>query len=165
MQKALFCDLDGTLITTRSGREFPLHGEDWKFIDKTLECIKTFYSNDYIICIVTNQGGIQTGFVSTAAFELKINTICAKIEKLLKLPEGTINYNYCPNMVDYNRKPNPGMAFDLAIEHEIDLRNSIMVGDMESDKLFAYNAGINKYLNIHEVEIIEWNRIKIESVI
>ena len=157
MNKALLCDLDGTIITTRSGREFPLHSEDWKFIDSTLECIRHFHKKEYVICIVSNQGGIELGYITKSAFERKINTICNKIEKLLKIEAGSLKYMYCPNMEDYNRKPLPGMAYELAIQHELDLRNSIMLGDMKSDKEFADNVGCIRYININEIENTNWN--------
>lgn len=157
MNKALLCDLDGTLITTRSGREFPLHSEDWKFIDSTLECIRHFHKRGYIICIVTNQGGIELGYLTKTSFINKIDSICTKMEKMLKIEEGSIKYMFCPNMVDFNRKPLPGMAYELAIQHELDLRNSVMLGDMKTDNEFARNAGCIRYININEIENTNWN--------
>lgn len=152
MDKALFLDLDGTLIATRSGRDFPLHEDDWRFNDSVLACIKHYAKKEYDIYIISNQGGIESGYITVASFERKINKICDKIEKLLNLKEIVVGFIYCANMISYNRKPNPGMAYELAIEHELDLRNSVMVGDMQSDREFAINAGIGKYLSITEVE-------------
>jgi histidinol phosphatase-like enzyme len=43
----------------------------------------------------------------------------------------------------YNRKPNPGMAFQAANQFpEIDLSKSIMVGNRISDMGFGRNAGM-----------------------
>lgn len=152
--KALFCDLDGTIITTRSGKKFPLHSEDWKFIDEMLSCIKHYQSKGFKICIVTNQGGIELGYVSERDFIRKISDICINIERRLSLEPNSISYYYCKEIDEncYHRKPNPGMAYELAVDYELDLKESIMIGDMESDRLFALNAGIGKYLNINEIE-------------
>lgn len=61
---------------------------------------------------------------------------------------------YCPHLpsqlnsnygVTCNcRKPAPGMFFMAAHKHLIDLTDSIMIGDKETDLLAAANAGIQK---------------------
>jgi len=156
MEIAVFTDLDGTLIETRSGRKFPLHSEDWKFIDSTLAALKYYADKGYKICIVTNQGGIEQGYLTEKVFLRKINTVCAGLEKLLSLPSNTVSYAYCTEMESYHRKPNPGMAYDLALELCLDLKSCVMFGDRDSDQMFATNAGMRKYLSITEILDREW---------
>lgn len=155
-QKAVFTDLDGTLIETLSGRKFPLHSEDWKFIDNTLAALKHYVNKGYKICIVTNQGSIEQGYLTEKVFLRKINTVCAGIEKLLSLPANTVTYAYCTEMESYHRKPNPGMAYDMALELELDLKDCIMFGDTDSDKEFAVNSGMSRFMHITEIMDIEW---------
>jgi D-glycero-D-manno-heptose 1,7-bisphosphate phosphatase len=50
--------------------------------------------------------------------------------------------DYRQNSVD--RKPNPGMLLRARDELGIDLANSVMIGDKESDVLAAAAAGIGK---------------------
>jgi HAD superfamily hydrolase (TIGR01662 family) len=157
MDKALFIDLDGTLITTNSGRKFPIHSNDWKLLPNTLEAIKYFYSKGYKIIIVSNQGGISEGYLAEKVFISKIEAVCAKIEKLIKLKENTIAYFYCKDMESYNRKPNPGMAYEAAMEYELNLSESVMFGDLESDKGFQVNSGIGEHYHITEINNIDWN--------
>ncbi len=40
MEKLVFCELDNTLITTRSGKNYPLTTKDWKFIDNTIGALQ-----------------------------------------------------------------------------------------------------------------------------
>src|SRR5688500_5670400 len=136
LNKALFLDLDGTLICVKSGSEFPKDLNDWMFIPKVVSKVAQYHNDGYIICIVTNQGGIELGHVTSVDMENKLRIISEELESEIGIGVNTI---YCPYMESYHRKPNPGMAYTLALELSIDLRESIMVGDAESDKLFAYN--------------------------
>lgn len=148
LTNALFLDLDQTLITTRSGRMFPLHSEDWKFIPETLKTIKHYYLEGFKIILVSNQGGIEEGYLTEKVFIHKIESICKALEKNIKLKKNSTSYFYCTTMVGYNRKPNPGMAFEAALEYEIDMTNSIMIGDMDSDMKFATQSGIGTYYHV-----------------
>jgi D-glycero-D-manno-heptose 1,7-bisphosphate phosphatase len=47
-----------------------------------------------------------------------------------------------PHKKDYMTKPNPGMIHHAADKHGIDLKQSIMVGDMDSDEGAAQKAGV-----------------------
>ena len=57
-KKILFIDLDGTLIHTASGKTFPEGVWDMKFDFEVLDKIKEYGFK--AICIITNQGGIET---------------------------------------------------------------------------------------------------------
>ncbi len=151
LQKALFLDLDSTLITTQTGRTFPIHYKDWKLIDDTVDLIEIFYKKGYKIIIVSNQGGIEEGYIEESIFIRKIETICKFIEAGLRMKDNSIAYFYHSSMEGYNRKPNPGMAFEAAVDYELCLPESIMVGDMTSDAEFAYNAGIGQYIDVNDV--------------
>ncbi len=156
MNRVVFTDLDGTLIQTRSGKKFPIHSEDWKFIDETLTLIKYLANKGYKICIITNQGGIELGYISEKVFLKKITNICILLEKVLRLPANTVYFSYCAEMESYRRKPKPGMIYELACELEIDVRSSVMLGDMETDRLVAELTGMKRYFDINEIKSLEW---------
>lgn len=150
MNKALFLDLDGTIIKTKSGKTFPKNIHDWEFIPNVVARIGLYYAAGYKICIVSNQMGISLGFLSEDEFNTKVTNVCSAIEEQLKIKEPFISYQYCKEEVDFNRKPNPGMAYELAMEYELDLKSSIMVGDRPEDLQFAANSGIGKYMWIED---------------
>jgi len=143
--KALFLDLDGTIITTKSGKEFPEDEYDWKFLPAILGEIRRWSDNGYIICIVTNQGGIEMGYTTNEIITNKIATISKEIESYIG---AAVNSVYCPNLDGYHRKPFPGMAYTLAIQLELDLALSVMVGDSKSDEGFATSAGIGNFMYV-----------------
>ena len=80
-----------------------------------------------------------------------------KIEEIKKAISDHINdsvsYTFCPFISDANyfRKPNPGMAYSIALQLELSLKHSVMVGDTDHvDGGFAKNAGIGRYYNIND---------------
>lgn len=68
--KVLFADLDGTLIDTKSGEIFPQGIWDMDLRMDVIDAIMAL-SPDYLF-IVSNQGGIERGFVNRRNFEIKM---------------------------------------------------------------------------------------------
>jgi len=168
--KALFLDLDGTIIETASGKKFPKNKYDWKFKQGILKKIKQYYESGYKIIIVSNQAGIEYGYVSKEDFEDKLKVIIQDIKN--HTGASNVYGDYCPESRSFYRKPNPGMGYAAAIEHELNLAHCIMVGDAsglddsfsDSDKKFARNCNmmyfdINSFLDNKEVS--KFSRIKI----
>lgn len=146
MNRALFLDLDGTLIETKSGETFPKDINDWKFKEGILPTVKKYRDRGFNVCIVTNQAGIERGYITKEQLEQKLDTIERELEQYLG---GGVNHAYCGNTRSYFRKPYPGMAYQLAIALELSLRDSVMVGDMDSDAKFAKNAYIGTYYDVN----------------
>jgi len=147
LNRALFLDLDKTVIYNKSGAEFPKSIDDWKFIPRILERIKFYSDEGFYICIVSNQGGIQLGYVSHEFIQARLNSIQQEIEQYI---HAAISYAYCPHMDHYDRKPNPGMAYQMALNLNLDLRECIMIGDADSDEEFAKIAGIGTYSHVND---------------
>jgi D-glycero-D-manno-heptose 1,7-bisphosphate phosphatase len=149
MNRALFLDLDGTIIKTKSGKDYPIDTNDWEFMPAILTLIKKYNDEGFIIIIVSNQGGIEAGIVDAVKFDEKFDKIRNEIAQYTG---ENVNGMYCPflNKDHYHRKPNPGMAYTAALKLELSLRNSIMVGDMDSDAKFAKNAYIGTYYDIKD---------------
>ncbi|KHJ77000.1 putative DNA 3'-phosphatase, partial [Oesophagostomum dentatum] len=74
-------DMDGTLVTTKSGKVFPIDTSDWRIIyNQVVPRMKKLYGEeDYKIVIFTNQKGIQIGKVDKNAFKRKMEAIIAKL--------------------------------------------------------------------------------------
>jgi len=159
MISALFIDLDGTLIRTKSRKKFPVDKFDWEFIPRTLEVVKEAKNLGKTLVIVTNQGGIGIGRLDEADFLEKMDAICNSIHELTGyVLNEDFRYYYCPSneAQHFDRKPNPGMAYQAALDMGISLRHSVMIGDASgkkddwsaSDLNFSINAGIGKYIDV-----------------
>jgi DNA 3'-phosphatase len=160
--KIIFADLDGTLIDTISGETFPKGIWDMKIKFNVLDKIKEIKPK--CLLIVTNQGGIEKGFVNRRNFEFKMEYLCRAIKEYTGIE---VEYNYCEKN-DPNwryRKPNIGMIDSLiykminrgVIENGIETGKILMIGDAsgkegqfsDSDKKFAENAGFD-YLDVND---------------
>lgn len=158
-KKVIFCDLDGTLIETISGETFPKGIWDMKIKLDVLDDIKKL--NPEYVLIVSNQGGIESGFVDTHDF----NSKCEYITRAIREYCGCECYAmYCDtnNKSDPYRKPNTKMLETLLEDYvgddvEYIKQKSLMIGDAsgkegqfsDSDKKTAENFGID-YMDVND---------------
>ena len=163
-KKILFADLDGTLIETISGETFPKGIWDMKLRFDVLDAIKKL--NPKYIFIVSNQGGIESGFVNALNFYAKSEYITRAIREYCGI-ECYAMYCETNDKSDPYRKPNTGMLHSLLkkyIGDDFDYikQKSIMIGDasgkdgqfLDSDKKTAENFGID-YMDADDfVELI-----------
>ena len=154
MQKALFLDRDGVI-----NKEINyLHKiDDFEFIDGIFELCKYYQSLGYLIFVVTNQSGIVRGYYDENDFKILttwiteqflINNI--KIQKVYHCPHHESISGKCEC-----RKPSPGMLYLARDEFNIDLKNSIMIGDKERDIEAGLNAGLNETYFYDESQTIK----------
>lgn len=140
-QKAIFLDRDGT-INKYVG--FLRNIDDFKLIEGVSEAIKQINQSGYLAIVVTNQPIIARGEVSWE----ELNEIHKKMETLLGKDGAYIDGIYiCPHHPDKGfegerpeykfdcdcRKPKPGLLLKAAEDFNIDLSQSIMIGDSERD--------------------------------
>lgn len=155
---AIFLDRDGVIV-----KEIDLlHSADkLELIEGASEAIKFINEKGYLAIIITNQPVIARNLCT---FEdlLYIHT---KLETLLGEKRAYLNAIYfCPHHPDAGypeerkeykikcncRKPSPGMLLNAAKDWNIDLSNSIMIGDRESDVLAGKNAGVKTSILIEQ---------------
>lgn len=157
-QKVLLCDLDDTLIVTKSGKTFPENEDDWKFKPGINYAIRSY--NPKYIFIISNQAGIAKGFVDESKFIAKMNAI---MNEMRKWGDFIVSGTYCksddPN--DEFRKPNVGMVdffrHCYVMGYDFDNRHALMIGDAsgregdfnDSDLMCARNAGI-RYCDVDD---------------
>lgn len=156
--KVLLCDLDGTLIVTKSGKVFPENEEDWQFKPGICYAIRQY--NPSCIFIISNQGGIEKGFVDEKKFIAKMQAI---VSEMRKWGDFVVDYAYCTSNDPEHpyRKPNDGMIHyfmhDYANGYDFCKRQALMIGDAsgkdgqfsDSDLQCAKNAGI-KYCDVDD---------------
>ena len=161
----IFSDLYGTLINTISGETFPKGIWDMKISFDVLDAIKKL--NPQYILIVSNQGGIESGFVDAHDFKIKSEYIARSIREYC----GCECYGiYCEtnDKSDPYRKPNTKMLEDLLEKYVGDdfdfiKQKSIMIGDAsgkegqfsDSDKKTAENFGID-YMDVYDFVNTDW---------
>jgi len=148
-QKAVFLDRDGT-INKYVG--FLRNIDDFELIEGVSEAIKQINQSGYLAIVVTNQPVIARGEVSWE----ELHEIHKKMETLLGKDGAYIDALYiCPHHPDKGfegerpeykfdcecRKPKPGLLLQAAKDFNIDLSQSIMIGDSERDVEAGRAAG------------------------
>ncbi len=122
--------------------------EDFEFTESIFELLQLFSKQGYLLFIVTNQSGIGRGYYTDEAFQ-------ALTEWMVKtLHENNIEIKevqYCPHTPNENctcRKPKTGMIENILTHYHIDLDNSWMIGDKQSDMDLAHNAHVGSTIYI-----------------
>lgn len=118
-------DMDGTLITTKSGRTFPLDSADWKIaFGNAKNTLKAKHSDNYKIVVFTNQAGLAKRII-LADLRKKFEKIIEEFSVPMQVFIATYDNPF--------RKPMPMMWWALC-DHlndnvRIDESNSYYVGD------------------------------------
>ncbi len=148
-QKAIFLDRDGT-INKYVG--FLRNIDEFELLDGVADAIKTINNSGYLAIVLTNQPVIARGEVTPA----QLQQIHNKMETLLGHEGAYLDGIYfCPHhphkgyegevaalKIDCDcRKPKPGMLLQAAKDFNIDLSQSWMIGDAQSDILAGMAAG------------------------
>jgi len=138
-QRALFLDRDG-IINIDHGYVF--RKEVFDFSEGIFDLLHLFIKHNYRLFIVTNQSGIGRGYYTADDFEELTLWMLDVLEK-----EGIHieSVHHCPHALVVPcqcRKPATGMIDAILCKHNIDLKNSWMIGDKQSDIDLAHNADI-----------------------
>lgn len=129
MNKAIFLDRDGVINDNNKPVNTP---DDLKLYPWSAESILKLNQCGYYVFVVTNQGGIEMGYFK----EKDLNKIHEKLISEIQEHGANIDeIDFCPHFKTgcECRKPLPGMINRLAKKHNIDLKNSFMVGDRDVD--------------------------------
>lgn len=131
MQPAVFLDRDGVIIENRP--EYVRGWEDVEFLPGSLVALAWLAPLPYRIVIVTNQAGIGRGLLSQA----RVAEINCRLVNRIESAGGRVDGVYvCPHKPEDGcacRKPQPGLILQATEELDIDLRQSILIGDNLSD--------------------------------
>ncbi|MBS7526610.1 HAD family hydrolase [Fusibacter paucivorans] len=150
MTKAIFLDRDGII---NEDDNYIYKPKDFRFMEGIFDFCHEAVKHEYLLIVITNQSGIARGYFTEQDLYILNSWMCARFE------ERDIHISkvyFCPYhpekgigryKVDSNdRKPNPGMLFKAKEEFDIDLKNSIIIGDKDSDMEAGRRAGIGLLL-------------------
>lgn len=150
MPKAIFLDKDGTLV-----KNIPYNVDTnlIVFNDNMLHGLKLLSKMEFLFIIVTNQSGVGRGYFSIAALE---NVKRVLFEYFESNSIQFADFLFCPHfkfssIEEYAkececRKPRPGLMFEAASKHNIDLEASWVIGDSETDVEAGLAAGCKTVL-------------------
>ena len=140
LKRAIFLDRDGVI---NREMKYLYKIKDFNFIDGIFEACAYLQNLGYKIIIITNQSGICRGYYSEEDYEILTEWMVLKFQSkninildIFHCPHG-------PNSTCDCRKPKPGMLLKAKDLYNINMQNSWLIGDKESDIIAANNAGIS----------------------
>ncbi len=141
---ALFLDRDGVIIENR-----PNYVRSWADVAIFPQAIAALAKIQHLpikIIMVTNQSAVGRGIVSLETVQMVNDRLLAEIER----GNGRVDAVYlCPHAPDDQcrcRKPMPGLLQQAAREHDIDLSQSVMIGDALTDLAAGQAAGVRQVI-------------------
>ncbi len=151
--KAIFLDRDDTLVEDPG---YINHPDQLKLLDGIPEALAELKTLGYKLIVVSNQSAVARGIVT----EQVLNKINDRLKQLLAEKGAHLDQiYYCPYHPDgviakYRkesdwRKPNPGMLLTAADEMDIDLSQSWLIGNSDSDVQAGLRAGCTTILIDH----------------
>jgi D-glycero-D-manno-heptose 1,7-bisphosphate phosphatase len=147
LNKAVFLDRDGVINEVLSKRvKFVNKPEQMYLLDGVGEGIKLLNEAQFLVFVVTNQGGIGLGYMK----EEMLIKVHDKMKDDIHKHGGEIDdIIYCPHKPHAGcacRKPEPEMLHRLANKHQVSLKDSYMVGDRDVDIFAGKQAGTKTIL-------------------
>ena len=149
MRKAAFLDRDGTVNIEK---EYLYRFEDFEFVPGAEDAIRMLNENGYFVVIVSNQSGVGRGYYT----EEDVDILHREVGGRLAASGAKVDaWFYCPHHPagkgSYSlpcrcRKPLPGMLLEAAERFDIDLAESVMIGDKRIDIETAIAAGCRPML-------------------
>ncbi|MUL04154.1 D-glycero-beta-D-manno-heptose 1,7-bisphosphate 7-phosphatase [Aliivibrio fischeri] len=143
---AVFIDRDGVINVDHG---YVHKRDDFEYIDGVFEATKKLKEMGYLLVLVTNQSGIARGMFTEDQFEILTEWMD------WNFADNGVDFDgiyYCPHHPEATvekykeacdcRKPNPGMLVSAQRFLDIDMENSIMIGDKKEDMMAAQAASI-----------------------
>ena len=149
--KVAFLDRDGVINEDLNY----VHKKN-KFILKEgiFKLLNILSKENYSIIIITNQSGIDRGLFTESEYE-KLTQYYLSIFNNKGI--NILDIFHCPHHPAYSnppfnncscRKPKPGLFINAKIKHNIDMNNSLAIGDSLRDLEAAYLSGVKKRILI-----------------
>jgi D-glycero-D-manno-heptose 1,7-bisphosphate phosphatase len=146
MDKALFLDRDGVINTEKN---YVSRIEDFEFISGIFDLCSRARALGFRLFVITNQAGIARGYYTTADYDVltawmldEFSSRGIHIERVYHCPfhptAGIGKYR----RDSYDRKPNPGMILRAKEDFNLDLADSLLIGDKGSDMEAGRTAGV-----------------------
>jgi D-glycero-D-manno-heptose 1,7-bisphosphate phosphatase len=157
---AVFIDRDGTL-TEEVG--YVNHPTRLRLLPRSAEAIRRLNAARVAAVVVTNQAGIARGYFSAGVLEAVNTTLVRQLEAAGARLDGLY---VCPHHPSEGeppwrqdctcRKPKPGLLEQAAVDLDLDLSASTMVGDKASDLEVAPKVGARSVLVLTGYGRGEW---------
>jgi imidazoleglycerol-phosphate dehydratase/histidinol-phosphatase len=142
-RRILFIDRDGTLIEEPADEQIDSF-EKLKFMPGVFRNLAFIRQHtDFLFVMVSNQDGLGTGAFPEDTFWPVHNFILQTFESEGVTFDDILIDRHFPEDEAPTRKPNTGLVHKYMSNPDYDISGSYVIGDRETDRLFAQNIGCN----------------------
>jgi len=144
---AVFLDRDGVINVDHG---YVSTWEQFEFLPGVPEALRELQDAGYLLIVVSNQSGIGRGYYSEADVASLNQAIAQHLESTVGVTLS--GFYHCPHHPTEAegefrrqcdcRKPAPGMIRQAVLDHGIDVKTSLLVGDKDSDIEAGRAAGV-----------------------
>ncbi len=141
MNRAAFLDRDGVINRKAPGDGYVTCWEDMHLLPGVAQAVSLLNKAQFKVIVVSNQRCVAKGLVTTADVDAIHRRLCKELAAAGAVIDGVY---YCPHEEQPPcdcRKPEPGMLLSAALQHDLDLAASWMIGDSEVDITAGKKAG------------------------
>jgi D-glycero-D-manno-heptose 1,7-bisphosphate phosphatase len=152
--RALFLDRDGVI---NADTRYVWRIEDFVFLPGIFQLCSTAQQVGLVPVVVTNQAGIGRGYYTEHDFRILTEWMLAEFRAR---GIGIAHVYHCPyhpteGLGEYrrdspDRKPNPGMILRAKADLDLDLSQSVLVGDKDSDIAAGHAAGVGYNIQLRQ---------------
>jgi len=150
--KTIFLDRDG-VVNKETNYLYKI--DDCEFIDGIFDACLYFQKLGYKIIIISNQSGIARGYYTESDYKKLTQWLLCQFENNNIDILDTFHCPHGPNANCDCRKPKPGMFIKAKNKYNIDMKNSWMIGDTETDIQAAISAGVKNTILVRSGHIID----------
>ena len=140
MKRLLFIDRDGTLIEEPLDQQIDSYAK-LRFVEGMIPALLKLRDAGFEFVLVTNQDGLGTASFPRETFEGPHRLLMQLLESQgIRFVEELIDESF-EHEAKPTRKPGVGMLMHYLRDRRIDLANSAVIGDRETDLKLAENLG------------------------
>ena len=147
MKRLLFIDRDGTIIEEPADEQIDSFAK-LKFVEGVIRNLVFIRQRlDFELVMVSNQDGLGTEAFPEDTFWPVQNFILQTLKGEGVEFDDILIDSHFPEDIAPTRKPNTGLVEKYMNDPEYDIANSYVIGDRDTDRLFAQNIGC-KFLQV-----------------
>ncbi|MFZ4784822.1 MAG: D-glycero-alpha-D-manno-heptose-1,7-bisphosphate 7-phosphatase [Flavobacteriales bacterium] len=141
MNKALFLDRDG--VINHDPGDYTFSAEEFIILPTVIDALKLAQDKGYKIIIITNQGGIAKGlYTHETVHEIHEKLYRACEEKDIHITAIYYSPDHPEMSNSLSRKPESLMMERAIARYEVDVQQSVMIGDRDRDIECAAKVGV-----------------------
>lgn len=144
LQPILFVDRDGTLIEEPADHQIDAY-EKLRFVPAAIPALLRLRDAGYQFVMVSNQDGLGSAAFPQSDFDRPHQMMLQVFESQGIVFREVLIDGSLPDERAATRKPGIGLVLHYLKDRGIDWARSAMVGDRESDNVFARNLGVRAF--------------------